>query len=45
VTFADEGRNTRLTLRQSRFERTADRDEHLAGWTSCLQRFADFVLS
>jgi uncharacterized protein YndB with AHSA1/START domain len=45
VTFAAEGRNTRLTLRQGRFEKAAGRDDHLAGWTSCLQRFADFVLS
>jgi uncharacterized protein YndB with AHSA1/START domain len=44
VTFADEGTGTRLTLCQTGFDRTAARDSHIAGWTSCLQRFADYVV-
>jgi uncharacterized protein YndB with AHSA1/START domain len=45
VIFAEEGAKTRLTLRQSGFKATAGRDAHLTGWTSCLQRFADYVLT
>jgi len=43
VIFAEEGTQTRLTLRQTRFEAIAARDSHIAGWTSCLQRFADYA--
>jgi uncharacterized protein YndB with AHSA1/START domain len=45
VIFAEEGTKTRLTLRQTGFETTAGRDDHIIGWTSCLQRFADYVLT
>ena len=43
VTFADVGGKTRLTLRQTLFESVAARDAHHVGWTSCLQRFAEYL--
>jgi len=45
VTFADEDGKTRLTLRQSVFETSERRDAHVLGWTSCLERFADYMLT
>lgn len=45
VTFAEHGEQTQLTLRQAVFETTEGRDDHVTGWTSCLQRFADYVTS
>jgi uncharacterized protein YndB with AHSA1/START domain len=45
VTFAEEAGKTRLTLRQSGFESIERRDSHLDGWTSCLERFADYMLA
>jgi uncharacterized protein YndB with AHSA1/START domain len=44
VTFEDLGARTRLTLHQTFFESEGMRDEHVAGWTSCLQRFADYMV-
>ncbi|HSU06834.1 MAG TPA: SRPBCC domain-containing protein [Acetobacteraceae bacterium] len=43
VTFAEHGDRTRLTLHQTNFESVAARDAHLAGWTSCLERFAGYL--
>lgn len=44
VTFADAGGGkTRLTLHQARFETESARDAHRAGWSSCLERFADYA--
>ena len=43
VTFADGGGKTRLTLRQTLFESAAARDAHHVGWTSCLERFAEYL--
>ncbi|HEY4473203.1 MAG TPA: SRPBCC domain-containing protein [Stellaceae bacterium] len=44
VTFAGlGGGKTRLTLHQAVFETMAARDSHQAGWTSCLERFADYI--
>ena len=45
VTLAEEGTKTRLTLRQSRFDTTEARDSHEDGWTSCLERFADYAMT
>jgi uncharacterized protein YndB with AHSA1/START domain len=45
VTFAEDGAQTRLTLRQAVFATTEDRDSHVTGWTSCLGRFADYMLT
>lgn len=43
VTFAEEGARTRLTLNQALFETAKARDDHLGGWASCLERFADYI--
>jgi uncharacterized protein YndB with AHSA1/START domain len=44
LTFADLGNGkTELTLHQARFETVAARDDHEAGWSSCLDRFADHL--
>lgn len=43
VTFEEHGAQTRLTLHQSGFETVTARDGHYGGWTSCLQRFADYL--
>lgn len=43
VTFEDLGERTRLTLRQAVFESVTARDAHRGGWSSCLDRFADYL--
>ncbi len=43
VTFAEQGARTRLTLHQAAFDTVESRDGHQAGWTSCLERFADYL--
>jgi uncharacterized protein YndB with AHSA1/START domain len=43
VTFAAEGTQTRLTLHQAVFETVTARDGHQGGWTSCLERFAQYL--
>jgi uncharacterized protein YndB with AHSA1/START domain len=43
VTFADLGEKTKLTLRQELFESVTARDEHQAGWTSSLERLAEYL--
>jgi uncharacterized protein YndB with AHSA1/START domain len=43
VTFEEHGAKTRLTLRQSGFETVSARDGHYGGWTSCMERFADYL--
>jgi uncharacterized protein YndB with AHSA1/START domain len=43
VTFAEHGTKTRLTLHQAVFETVKARDEHHRGWTSTLERFADYL--
>jgi uncharacterized protein YndB with AHSA1/START domain len=43
VTFAERGDKTELTLRQGVFETVAARDHHQRGWTSTLQRFAEYL--
>jgi uncharacterized protein YndB with AHSA1/START domain len=43
VSFAEEGSRTKLTLHQAVFETVARRDEHQRGWTSTLQRFAEYL--
>jgi uncharacterized protein YndB with AHSA1/START domain len=45
VTFAEHGTKTKLTLHQAMFETVERRDDHRGGWTSCLERFADYVAS
>jgi uncharacterized protein YndB with AHSA1/START domain len=43
VTFEEHGAKTRLTLHQSGFESVGERDAHAGGWTSCLERFAEYL--
>src|SRR5205085_1918698 len=44
VTFADAGGGkTRLTLHQAMFESASARDAHQVGWSSCLERFAEYL--
>jgi uncharacterized protein YndB with AHSA1/START domain len=43
VTFVEAGAKTKLTLRQFGFTTSERRDEHVIGWSSCLERFADYL--
>jgi uncharacterized protein YndB with AHSA1/START domain len=43
VTFAEHGGKTKLTLRQAVFETTEGCESHRIGWTSCLERFAEYL--
>ena len=43
VTFAEHGTKTKLTLRQGVFETVTARDAHQGGWTSTLERLADYL--
>ncbi len=43
VTFADHGGKTKLTLHQAGFDEVASRDAHEGGWTSCMERFAEYL--
>jgi uncharacterized protein YndB with AHSA1/START domain len=43
VTFEDLGARTRLILHHAGFAAVAARDDHEGGWTSCLERFADYL--
>ena len=43
VAFADRGGGTELTLHQAVVETVAARDDHRRGWTSTLQRFAEYL--
>jgi uncharacterized protein YndB with AHSA1/START domain len=43
VTFAEHEGKTRLTLHQAVFDSVESRNGHLVGWTSCLERFADYL--
>jgi uncharacterized protein YndB with AHSA1/START domain len=43
VTFAERGDKTELTLRQAVFETVEARKSHQRGWTSTLERFAEYL--
>jgi uncharacterized protein YndB with AHSA1/START domain len=43
VTFAEQAGKTMLTLHQALFATVADRDEHMGGWTECLERLTNYV--
>ncbi len=43
VIFTEQDGQTLLTLRQAVFETTEGRDDHGRGWTSCLERFAEYM--
>ena len=45
ITLDELGAKTRLTLRQTGFETEEWRDSHEHGWTSTLDRFADYVMA
>ena len=45
VTFTDQAGKTLLTLHQATFESVARCDDHRRGWTSCLERFAEYLAS
>jgi uncharacterized protein YndB with AHSA1/START domain len=43
VTFEQQGAQTKLTVHQAGFESASSRDAHQGGWTSCLERFAEYL--
>ena len=43
VRFAEHDGKTLLTLHQATFETVAACDDHRRGWTSCLERFAEYL--
>ncbi len=43
VTFAETGGKTKLTLHHALFESRTARDQHEGGWTSCLERLAEYT--
>jgi uncharacterized protein YndB with AHSA1/START domain len=45
VTFAEHGDGTKLTLHQALFRTAEDCESHRTGWTSCLERFAEYVVN
>ena len=45
VTFEEHGAGTKLTLHQAVFETVEACDSHRTGWTSCLERFSEYVIN
>jgi uncharacterized protein YndB with AHSA1/START domain len=45
VTFEEHNGKTKLTLRQVGFESATSRDAHRGGWTSSLERLADYLVT
>jgi uncharacterized protein YndB with AHSA1/START domain len=45
VTFEALGAKTKLTLRQTGFGSVGARDSHVGGWTSCLERFGEYMMT
>ena len=43
VTLAELGARTRLTMHQTGFATVEARDSHRGGWTSCMERFAEYL--
>ena len=43
VTFEEEGARTRLTLHHTGFNSVGSRDAHEGGWSSCMERFAEYL--
>jgi uncharacterized protein YndB with AHSA1/START domain len=43
VSLTEEDGKTRLVLHHTRFESVAARDTHRGGWTSCMERFAEYL--
>jgi uncharacterized protein YndB with AHSA1/START domain len=45
LTLEPQGPHTLLTLRHTGFEDVPERDSHHSGWTSCIERFAEYMLT
>ena len=45
VTFTEQGGKTKLTLHQAVFDTVEARNEHRRGWASCLERFAEYLVT
>jgi uncharacterized protein YndB with AHSA1/START domain len=45
LTLAEEGTNTRMTLRQTRFTSVEQRDDHGQGWSSSIDRLEELLVS
>lgn len=43
VTLVEHAGGTRLTLHHAIFQSTRDRNEHVGGWTECLERLGSYV--
>jgi len=43
VTFEEQGARTLLTLHHTGFESVEARDAHQGGWSSCMERFAEYL--
>ncbi|HKD79859.1 MAG TPA: SRPBCC domain-containing protein [Candidatus Angelobacter sp.] len=43
ITFADRGNQTELTLHQSGFQSVAERDGHVDGWNSSIDRLVEYL--
>lgn len=43
ITLEEVGKKTKLTLHQSLFDTTKDRDEHNHGWGECLEKLQAYV--
>lgn len=43
ITFADEGKKTRMTLHQTPFQSVAERDGHGEGWSSSFGRLGKYL--
>jgi uncharacterized protein YndB with AHSA1/START domain len=43
MTFAEHDGKTKLTFHQAIFKSIEARDSHLAGWSECLARLADYL--
>lgn len=43
ITFADRGKQTELTVHQSGFQSAAERDGHVGGWNSSIDRLVEYL--
>jgi uncharacterized protein YndB with AHSA1/START domain len=43
VTFAEQGKRTRMVLHQAIFESPTSCEAHRTGWTSCFERFSGYL--
>jgi uncharacterized protein YndB with AHSA1/START domain len=45
VRFADQNGKTKLTFHQAPFESVEARDGHAGGWSGCMERLSDYLLT